>query len=72
MQGNSMLRTVLISACCTVMPVIASGAEEPKQAVVGQPAANFTVTGIDGKEFQLSDKLAGEKNLVLMFSRAHW
>lgn len=40
---------------------------------VGSPAPDFVATGIDGKPFKLSEKLAsGEKNIVLLFSRAHW
>jgi peroxiredoxin len=39
---------------------------------VGQPAPDFTVTGIDGKSFKLSDKTKAGKNVALMFSRAHW
>ena len=39
---------------------------------IGKPAIDFTVTGIDGKEFKLSDRMGKDKNIVLMFSRAHW
>ena len=50
----------------------ATGAKDAK-AAIGQPAPNFTATGIDGKKFQLSDKLkSGRKNVVLIFSRANW
>lgn len=39
----------------------------------GQPAPDFVATGIDGKPFKLSEKLSGsDKNIVLLFSRAHW
>lgn len=40
---------------------------------VGSPAPDFVATGIDGKAFRLSEKLAdGDKNIILLFSRAHW
>jgi len=50
---------------------LAAADDEP--AVVGKPAPDFTATGIDGKEFKLSDKLSGgDRNIVLIFSRANW
>lgn len=40
---------------------------------VGERAPDFSVTGIDGEPFKLSEKLAGgKKNIVLLFSRGHW
>ncbi len=40
---------------------------------IGKPAPDFVVTGIDGKQFKLSEKLSrNEKNIVLLFSRGHW
>lgn len=48
-------------------------ADDTAKVEVGKPAPDFTVTGIDGKTFKLSDKLkAADKNIVLMFNRAHW
>ncbi|RMF40226.1 MAG: hypothetical protein D6753_12115 [Planctomycetota bacterium] len=62
-----------ILAYCAVAGVIggvsARGAEPLK---VGDRAPDFSVTGIDGKQFSLSDKLKSGKHLVLIFSRAHW
>ena len=47
-------------------------ADDPA-AAVGQLAPDFTATGIDGVEFTLAGKLeAGDKNIVLVFSRANW
>lgn len=49
---------------------VSTGAAET--ASLGKPAPDFTATGIDGKPFKLSEKTATGKNVVLMFSRAHW
>ena len=50
-----------------------SVADEKTAVELGKPAPDFTVTGIDGKTFKLSDKLkSGDKNVALMFSRANW
>ena len=38
----------------------------------GKTAPDFVMTGIDGKEFKLSDRTGKEKHIVLMFSRASW
>ncbi len=43
-----------------------------QEVAVGKPAPDFSVTGIDGKTFKLSDKTKAGKNVALMFSRAHW
>lgn len=48
----------------------AKSAEQSAQK--GGAAPDFTVTGIDGKQFKLSDRLKRDKNIVLMFSRASW
>ena len=39
---------------------------------VGKRAPDFTVTGIDGESFRLSDRIKAGKNVALMFDRAHW
>lgn len=49
-----------------------SFAQEDVKVAVGKQAPDFTVTGIDSKDFKLSDKIGKDKNIVLMFSRAHW
>lgn len=53
--------------------VASAYSDDPAPAVVGADAPDFAATGIDGKEFKLSDKLAKkDKNIILLFSRAHW
>jgi AhpC/TSA family len=46
--------------------------DSAEKVEVGKKAPDFVMTGIDGKQYKLSDKLGKEKNVVLMFSRAHW
>ena len=43
-----------------------------QEVVPDKPAPDFTMTGIDGKDVTLSQLTAEGKNVVLMFSRAHW
>jgi cytochrome oxidase Cu insertion factor (SCO1/SenC/PrrC family) len=38
---------------------------------VGQPAPDFTLPDINGKQVSLSD-FRGKKNVVLVFYRGHW
>jgi hypothetical protein len=42
------------------------------KVAVGKKAPDFVMTGIDGREFKLTDKIGKDKNIVLMFSRANW
>lgn len=54
-------------------PATTRTAAKPASVEVGKPAPDFTVTGIDGKKFKLSDKLKkGDTNVALIFSRANW
>ena len=66
-----MNRCTLSFSCLLLSGAVCMADESPK-AAVGKPAPDFTATGIDGKEFTLSKKVSGGKNIVLMFSRAHW
>lgn len=62
-----LLMTALLSMGAT------ASADEAMTPAVGEPAPDFTIQGIDGKTFTLSDRLGdGERNVVLLFSRAHW
>ncbi|MGI9474754.1 MAG: hypothetical protein ACR2NZ_24700 [Rubripirellula sp.] len=49
-------------------------AQDAKTAAltVGTEAPDITLTGIDGKQFKLSDVTGSGKNVALMFDRAHW
>jgi cytochrome oxidase Cu insertion factor (SCO1/SenC/PrrC family) len=38
---------------------------------VGQPAPDFTLENVDGKQVSLSD-FRGKKSVVLVFYRGHW
>lgn len=60
----------MITVGCLLLLATVCSAED--QVAVGQPAPDFTVTGIDGSEFKLSDVTADGKHVALMFSRAHW
>jgi hypothetical protein len=64
-------RTLTVCVLLAMSPTVF--ADEAPMATVGQAAADFIATGIDGKKFKVSDKLkAGDKNIVLLFSRASW
>jgi hypothetical protein len=67
MLARSVFAIVAMGFATTVL------ADEAATVKTGQPAPDFTVTGIDGKPFKLSDKLkTGDTNIALMFSRASW
>lgn len=65
-----MFRSLVVMSCLLTLAGHAVAQEEKVE--VGKPAPDFTVTGIDGKTFKLSDKTGRGKNIVLMFDRAHW
>jgi len=46
--------------------------EQAGPLAVGDTAPDATFTGIDGKEFKISEILDGGKHLVLIPSRGHW
>jgi hypothetical protein len=70
--GSDMLRILTIGSCLLWLGGTSLAADSVQEVTLGSPAPDFTVTGIDGKDFRLSDKMANGKNIVLMFSRAHW
>ena len=67
-----MLRTLLVCSLGLLLTTAVVGQQTPEKIEVGKPAPDFTVTGVDGKKFKLSEKIAKGKNVALMFSRAHW
>lgn len=50
----------------------ANADQEKTKAEKGEPAPDFTMTGIDGKSFKLSERIGKDKNIIIMFSRANW
>lgn len=67
------MNRILFSGSCLLLLAAVSSAQDSEPPIaVGKPAPDFTVTGIDGKQFKLSDITASGKNVALMFSRAHW
>ena len=67
-----MLRYAMAIALLIAAPSMIQ-ADETSAPKSGQPAPDFTMTGIDGKPIKLSKKLAsGDTNIVLLFSRANW
>lgn len=67
-----MLRILTIGSCLLMFGNVCFADEAVMEAALGKPAPDFSVTGIDGEQFKLSEKTASGKNVVLMFSRAHW
>jgi hypothetical protein len=71
-RGLDMLRILTVGSCLLMFGNVCLADEAVKEAAVGKPAPDFSATGIDGEQFTLSEKTASGKNIVLMFSRAHW
>lgn len=67
MRGYFLFAGLLLSTSA-----VAWGQDGAAEVVAGQPAPDFAMTGIDGKEIRLSELTSEGKNVVLMFSRAHW
>ncbi len=67
-----MKRSILSCGCLLLLGAVCLADDAPLGIAIGKPAPDFTVTGIDGKQLKLSEKTASGKNIVLMFSRAHW
>lgn len=67
------MKPIYTLAIGLVLCVMSAAADEPAKVVaVGKPAPDITMTGVDGKEFKLSDVAKRGKNTALMFSRANW
>lgn len=66
-----MIKRVVLIALFLALTAKSSHAQDSKLEI-GSAAPDFVVTGIDGKEFKVLEKLGQGKNLVILFSRAHW
>ncbi|MGB7347511.1 MAG: hypothetical protein WBD20_25035 [Pirellulaceae bacterium] len=66
------LLATLVAVDIAVADDVATAGKVAKSVVIGSAAPDFTMMGIDGKEFKLSDVTKSGKNVSLMFSRAHW
>lgn len=68
-----MNRLFLAAGCSLLIGSIVIADDAATKAVkIGEPAPDITLTGADGKDFQLSDVTGSGKNVALIFSRAHW
>ena len=66
MRNIKFLAAAILSLACV------TGFGQDTAVQVGNAAPDFVVTGIDGSEFKVLEKLGKNKHVVLMFSRAHW
>jgi peroxiredoxin len=62
-----LFQTLLLLSAVTLFSQTADAAK----ITVGAKAPDFKATNLEGKEVKLSD-FVGEKQLVVVFSRAHW
>lgn len=67
-----MMKSLIAGGCLLALSTVCCAEESVSKAAIGKPAPDITLTGIDGKEFQLSDVTHSGKHVALMFSRAHW
>jgi hypothetical protein len=70
-----MLRRIFAALAVGTMlvPTLPGHAQsKPVKVEKGKPAPDFSMTGVGGNDFRLSERIGGEKNVVLMFSRASW
>lgn len=67
MRRTWLLVSLLLGVCS-----VATGQDAASGIKVGSPAPDFTMTGIDGKDFKLSELTKQGKHVVLIFDRAHW
>ena len=67
-----LLRTATLCTVALFCPNIWAQQQKTDELTAGTDAPDIILTGIDGKEFKLSDVTGSGKNVALMFSRAHW
>ena len=68
-----MARDLVAAICLLLLGATCAVAEDAIAPItIGKAAPDITLTGIDGKQFKLSEKTSAGKNVALMFSRAHW
>ena len=66
-----MFRLLLPLSLCA-FSILHAKAQDAANLSVGQRAPDFRVTDSNGKSLELSARTKAGKNVVLMFSRAHW
>ncbi len=64
-----MVRSAFFLGCCLLCCWTVTAVEP---VAVGSSAPEITMTGVDGREFKLSEIIGTGKNVALIFSRAHW
>lgn len=66
-----MIKHIVLLAFFCGLTAESSFAQDSK-LTIGSQAPDFVVTGIEGEEFKVLERYGQGKNLVIMFSRAHW